>query len=227
MKQKNVIILLLIFSSAHFAIAQITNIQGLDNVVIRTKQYEDIKGSAYLYPTWNSGTLTDRTGKVYSNILLKYDSYKDQVEINQEGKIMEVIAVTYPKFTLSFVESGTNNVIKHSFSSGYNVPGFTSTSYFDLLFEGKITLLRKYKTSFIEDNVTGYGTSGTVKSFQSKTLYFVVDGSLSKEIKPNKKSVLEVFPEQSLKIETLLKEKKMKIKSENDLIEIIRFLNEN
>ncbi len=138
MKPRNVITLLLVFSCAFFSKAQITNIQGLDNVVIRTKQYEDIKGSAYLYPTWNSGTLTDRSGKVYSNLLLKYDSYKDQVEINQEGKIMEVIAVTYPKFSLSFVESGTNNVIKHTFSSGYNVAGFPSTSYFDLLFDGTL-----------------------------------------------------------------------------------------
>ncbi len=49
-------------------------------------------------------------------------------------------------------------------------------------------LLRKYKTTFIEDNVAGYGTSGTLKSFQSKTLYFVIDqNGVAKDIKLNEK----------------------------------------
>ena len=103
MIRANAITLLLIVSCVSLVKGQLTNIQGLDNVVIRTKKYEDIKGSAYLYPIWNSGTLTDKNGKVYSNLLLKYDSYKDQVELNQDGQIMEVGALNYPKFTLSFL----------------------------------------------------------------------------------------------------------------------------
>jgi len=211
-----------------YSYGQITNIQGLDNVVIRTKKYEDIKGSAYLYPSWNAGTLTDRNGKVYTDLLIKYDSYKDQVELNQEGKIFEVAASMYPKFTLNYVEPTTNKVVKHMFSAAYNVEGFSKTSYFDLLLEGNITLLRKYKTSFIEENVSGYGTSGAQKSFQSKTLYFVIDkDGVSKEIKTSKKSILEVFPEQAASIETFTKDNKIKGKTEAELIEIIRFLNGN
>jgi len=209
-----------------YSYGQITNIQGLDNVVIRTKKYEDIKGSAYLYPSWAAGTLTDRNGKVYNDLLIKYDSYKDQVELNQEGKIFEVAASMYPKFTLNYVEPTTNNVIKHLFSAAYNIEGFPKTSYFDLLLEGNLILLRKFKTSFIEENVSGYGTSGAQKSFQSKTLYFVVDkDGISKEIKASKKSIFEVFPEQTPSLETFMKEKKIKGKTEADLIEIIKFLN--
>jgi hypothetical protein len=228
MTLKNAIVLLLLLACENLVHAQLSNIQGLDNVVIRTKKYEDIKGSAYLYTSWNSGTLTDRSGKVYSNLLLKYDSYKDQVELNQEGQVFEVSASMYPKFTLNYVEPTNNKVVKHLFSAAYNVEGFPKFSYFDLLFEGKFTLLRKYKTSFIEENVSGYGTSGAQKSFQSKILYFVInEDGVSKDIKPTKKSILEVFPEQTASIETYAKEQKMKLKSEADLIEIIRFLNEN
>ena len=141
---------------------------------------------------------------------------------------MEVSALNYPKFTLSFVESTTNNVIKHSFSTGYNVEGFNKTSYFDLLLEGRFTLLRKYKTSFIEDSVPGYGTSGTLKSFQSKTLYYVIDqNGVARDIKPYKKAIQEAFPGSGLKYRSYTREKKIKIKSETDLIEIIRFLDEN
>jgi len=227
MKLKNALAFLLIISSVNWAKGQLSNVQGLDNVVVRTKKYEDIKGTAYLYPMWNAGTLTDKSGKVYSNLLLKYDTYKDQVEMNQDGQVFEISTVLYPKFTLSFVQPTTNNVIKHVFSAAYAVDGFPKMSYFELLFEGRLTLIKKYKTSFVEENVSGYGTGGVQKSFQSKTIYFVVEDGVTKEIKSNKKSVLEVFPEQSSVIETFLKEKKMKIKSETDLVQIIQFLEEN
>jgi hypothetical protein len=227
MKLKNALAFLLVISSVTWTKGQLNNVQGLDNVLVRTKKYEDIKGSAYLYPMWNSGTLTDKSGKVYSNLLLKYDSYKDQVEMNQDGQVFEISAALYPKFTLSFVQPTTNNVLKHVFSAAYTVDGFPKMSYFELLFEGRLTLIKKYKTSFVEENVSGYGTGGAQKSFQSKTFYFVIEDGVAKDIKPNKKSVLGVFPEQSSIVETFLKEKKMKIKSETDLIEIIKFLEEN
>jgi hypothetical protein len=228
MRLKDSIALLFLLGCSNFVQAQLSNIQGLDNVVIRTKKYEDIKGSAYLYTSWNSGTLTDRSGKVYSNLLLKYDSYKDQVELNQEGQVFEVSASMYPKFTLNYVEPTTNKVVKHLFSAAYTVEGFNKFSYFDLLYEGELTLLRKYKTSFIEENVSGYGTSGAQKSFQSKTLYFIIDkNGVSKDIKINKKSILEAFPEQSSTIEEFIKERKIKVKTEQDLIDIIEFLEAN
>lgn len=218
---------MLLFSFISNVIGQIANVQGMDNVVLRIKRYDDIKGSPYLYPSWTTGTLTDRDGKVYSNLLLKYDTYKDLVEMNQAGQVMEVSAMNYPKFTLMFIEPGSDKVINHSFSTGYGFEGFSKTSYFDLLIEGRISLLKKHKTSFIENNVSGYGTSDSQKSFQSKIVYFVInEGGSSKEIKANKKSVMDVFSGQSSRIEAFLNNNKKKIKSEDDLIEIIRFLNE-
>lgn len=228
MKIVRLAIFFLVTIGMEVSYGQITNIQGLDNVVIRTKKYEDIKGTAYLYPSWATGTLTEKNGKVYSNLLLKYDSYKDRVELNQDGQILEVSALEYPKFTLTFAEPGTNDVMKHSFSTGFDIPGFSRTNYFDLIYQGRFTLLRKYKTSFVEENVTSYGTSDAQKSFQLNKLYFVIDqDKISKEVKLNKKSILEAFPLQSERIEAFLKEQKMKVKSESDLIKIITFLDAN
>jgi len=216
---------LIIVLFTHEVSAQIANIQGLDNVVIRAKKYEDIKGSAYLYPSWSSGTITDKTGRLYSNLLLKYDAYKDQVELNQEGQAYEISAVLYPKFTLNYVDPATNDITRHSFAAGYKIGGFSELNYFDLLQEGKYTLLRKYKTSFIEENVSGYGTSGVQKSFQSKMHYFVLDTKgVAKEIKMNRKSLLETFPDQGSALEAFIREKKLKVKSVEDVIEIIKFL---
>lgn len=216
--------LLMVFSSIDIC-AQLSNIQGLDNVVIRTRKYEDISGSAYLYPDWNAGTLTDKNGKTYVNVQLKYDAYMDRVELNQDGQILEINAIAYPKFTLNFAERGTNKIIKHSFSSGYTVPGFSSNSYFDIVREGRLTLIKKFKTNFVDENVSGYGTSDQKKSFQTKILYFIlIEGGTVKEIKMNKKSFMEIFPEKSSRIDLFLKSEKNKLKSEDDLIQAINFV---
>lgn len=206
-------------------LAQIVNIQGMDNVVIRTKKYDNIKGTAYLYPSWSSGTITDKSGKVYSNLLLKYDTYKDLVELNQDGQVMEVNILNYPKFTLSWTEPGSNEVKKHSFVNGFTIEGFTKANYFDVLYEGQLDLMKKYKTTFVEESVTGYGTSDSQKSFQLNSYYFLMlPDNTVKEIKLNRKSILEALPNESTTIEAYMKEKKVKLKSEAELLDLIKYL---
>jgi len=219
------VVVLLFFICSNQTLAQLSNIQGIDNVVIRTRKYDDIRGSAYLYPEWSAGTLTDKNGKAYANLQLKYDTYSDRIELNQDGQVLEINSVAYPQFTLSVVQPGSNSVVKHSFSTGYNVPGFSVNSYFDVLKEGGITVLKKFKTSFVEENVSSYGTAEQKKSFQTKALYFIVNEKKNvKETKLNRRSVLEVFPEKAQQIEDFLKKEKLKLKTENDLVKVIDFL---
>ncbi len=216
-------VLVIICFATSGVLAQLVNIQGIDNVVVRTKKYSDIQGSAYVYPSWCSGTLTDNSGKTYQNVLLKYDTYKDLVEVNQDGQVIEVNATTYPKFTMDYTGTETNEVVKHHFASGFSVPGFPG--YFDVLYTGRFSLLKKYKTSFVEETVTGYGTSNAYKRFQSKVHYFVVrpDNSIV-EVKLNKKSILEELSDKSADVEEFVKDKKSKLKSESDLVELIKYL---
>jgi len=228
MKRVTLVLFFLLSIGMELSYSQMRNIKAMDNTLIRTKKYVDIRGSAYLYPSWATGTLTEKNGNVYVNLMLKYDSYNDRVELNQDGQIMEISALEFPRFTLTFVEPGTDKLINHSFLSGLDIPGFSRINYFDLIYEGRLTLLKKYKTSFLDMNVTSYGNAGTQKSFQLNILYFLIEeGKAPKELKLNKRSIIEAFPKQAASIETFMKEKKIKGKTEADLIEIIKFLNGN
>lgn len=204
--------------------SQISNVLGLDNNVIRTKKYEDIKGSAYLYTDWSQGALTDKSGKTVSDLLVKYDAYKDQIEVSQDGQIVEIKALNYPQFYLEHTDASSGAKKRHVFSSNYQIPGFDKASYFEQLFAGKTQFLKKYKTVFTENNVSGYGTSGTQKSFQSSVLYFVVYKNESHEVKLNKKSFLQVFADQSAKVESYINSNGLKMKSEEDWISAVTFI---
>jgi hypothetical protein len=208
--------------------AQLSNIQGVDNVIIRTKKYENIRGSAYLYEDWCQGAITDKNGREYTELLMKYDTHKDRVEVYQEGQTLEINPLIYPAFKLEFKNNESYEIVKRTFSSGYLIPGFKATDYFEILYEGKLKLLKKYQSFFIEEGTSGYGTSDRQKSFQSKTRYFILKspGSIE-EIKPNRKSLEAAFPDRISLIKNFIDKEKSKLKSEKDLVKIIQFIDSN
>ncbi|HRJ29979.1 MAG TPA: hypothetical protein PLV21_18170 [Cyclobacteriaceae bacterium] len=203
---------------------QISNIPGAGNEVIRIKKYADIEGSPYLYNDWKAGTITDNTGKVYSNVLLKYDAYKDVLEINQDGSILQLNTKQYPNFSISFADGSTNKVIKHFFKSGVSqITDYPPTIYFEVLNDGPITVLKKYDIKFIEEVVNSYGTAAATKRFQRGEKYFVVIEDKAVEFKLNNKSFLSACGERMTDIDKIINQRKIKLKNEADLIALLQF----
>lgn len=201
-------------------------LHGIDNSLLRRKQFEETKGSVYLNELWSLGTLISKEGNEYSGLLLRFDAYQDLIEVNQNDQIMVASAAEIPTFILTVSEMGTNETKKQFFMSGYNFELYDAHNYFEVLAQGKIDLLVRYKISFLEGNVSKYGTPGSYRSYQLNRLYYVVDKrSFYNEIKPSRKSVYKVFPKYVPEIEKFLESNKLKLKSEADLIEVIKFLN--
>lgn len=218
------LVALLVFSAGLIQ-AQISNIPGVGNSVIRTMKYENIKGSAYLYDAWNSGSIFNRDGVAFPNVMMKYDVYKDKIEINQENQVMEINAAEYPKFAFTFFEENSGKVVKHNFSNGFDIPGYTKSSYFDIVYQGSHTVLKKVKKTFGEENVSNYGTSDVQKIFLASTYYFVIDANGTvKEVKLSKKSLLEKFPQNKALIEKYAAERKIKFKTEDELIGLFEYI---
>ena len=78
--------------------AQINNIYGSGNEVLRVSKYAEVVGSPYLYPDLRNGTIQDRTGKETAGIQLRYDTYSDLIEISMAGATM----VADPSMTIKF-----------------------------------------------------------------------------------------------------------------------------
>lgn len=221
---KKLFLLTSLFATVFTVIAQIANIPGAGNEVIRLKKYADVEGSPYLYTEWKSGTITDNTGKVYPNVLLKYDAYKDVLEINQEGTVMQLNTDRYPEFAITFADGSSNKVVKQKFSSGLTqIPGYSSKTYFEIVGDGSLTVLKKYDIKFIEDVVNNYGTAATVKRFQRGEKYFVVVNEVATEFKLNNKSFLSACGEKKAEMENILTQRKIKIKNEADLISVLHY----
>jgi hypothetical protein len=202
--------------------AQIANVPGMGNEVLRTKKYTDISGSPYLYPEWKSGTIIDKNGKTYPNSLIKYDAYGDVVEINQEGTILVLNSDQYKSFQLGFADDATNKVTRQTFRSGFNqIPGVSSKAYFEILHEGQVLVLKRYDIKFVEEVVNSYGTAAQTKRFQRSERYYIVNGDKATEFKLNAKSFLAALGEKQADMEKFIAKEKIKMKSEDDVAKVM------
>lgn len=214
-------ILLTIFCSlcALNTFSQISNALTGTNELIREKKYEEIEGTPYLFDDWIVGTITDNSGKTYTDVLLKYDIYKERVEYSDQGKIYEVSNSMYKKFTLNIISQEINGIKKLSFTNEDVIPGFPKNSYVQVLLEGQTILYKKHKTFFLQENVTSYGSTMVKKQFQPKVFYFIKTGDKLIEVKISRSALLEIFPEHSGYI------KANKFKKEEDLVRLIENIN--
>jgi hypothetical protein len=221
-----VVIILMVGFSGMISVAQISNIPGVGNEVLRLKKYEDITGSPYLYTDWKSGTVIDKNGKSYPNALIKYDAYGDAVELNQEGTVMILNNELYQTFVLNFADNTTNKVTKQMFRSGYTqIPGFGAKAYFEVLSEGAVMALKRYDIKFVEEVVNSYGTATATKRFQRTDRYFLLKDNKAVEFKLNSKSILGALGDKQAELDKYIAKEKLKLKTEDDLKKLMAYYN--
>lgn len=210
---------------SNICFGQLLNIPTIGNEIMRESRYSDIEGSPYLFDAWRAGTIFDNAGREYANRSIKYDAYKDQLELNQEGSVLLLNSGLYPKFLISSTKDGTDAIVFRVFKTGYKIEGYNANQYFEVLFEGANVLLRKIKISFIDQTVNSYGTSTRVKRFTTDVKYFIVNsGGKSSEIKLKKSSLIDALGQEGTKATNYIEQNKLKIKSELDVIEVLRNL---
>ena len=207
--------------------AQIANLRGVQNTPLMEKKYSTVEGSPYLYQDWKTGTVTDSYGKKVDAALLKYDSYQDNIHIFKDGSTLLLSASDYPEFSLNFFEEGTTNKIdryfKHNSILGLN----GGEGYYEVLYEGQYKLLRKYRTDYINNVVSDYGTNKEVERFLTSDNLILVDpqGTMQ-EVKGGKGAIYDLFGSQSETVETIAKKARYNVKDEYDLILVLEKLDE-
>lgn len=219
---KKVIFFVLILAN-FMSFGQLLNIPAIGNEILRESRYSEIEGSPYWNSDWKPAVIFDHGGREYTNKLIKYDEYKDQLELNQDGQILLLNSALYPKFRISTVVGSSEAQLTHLFQTGFKVDGYKASQYFEVLFQGSYAFLKKAKVSFIDQTVNSYGTSTRVKKFTKEVKYFLVNSQgLTNEFKLKKKSFLEILGVDRMKAEKYIDENKVKINSEDDIIEVLK-----
>ncbi len=187
-------------------------------------ELKDIQGSPYLNNSFLPTQLYYGDEKV-DDIYYRYNAYNEEVEIKQKNIEGELIRGLGKDKKISLMVNGK----PMSFKTFVDKQGNTKNGYLTLLSDGDYKLYKHIEVTFKEAKKA---ENTLVKDIPAKFSQFdeyyieSPDGKIISQVELNTKKLLNTFSEdKKASLGAYLKENKIKIKEEQDLIRAISFLN--
>jgi hypothetical protein len=183
----------------------------------------NIEGSPLMNQEWGKGTVYFKDGAVAQNIDLKFNLEKNELYFNREGE-MFVFNDPIMSFRMNFVSSNGNREVH--FRSGYPINGrLQKETFYEVLEDGAKFHFVAYKFVYLADSYR-YGGQAKKVFTENEELY-IYDVSFGKmiKIKRSESSLLEALPDMKEKITSVIRDNKLKLKSNEDIKKIIAELN--
>lgn len=206
-------------------ISPLLNGQSLTNQFITRMTYgrnnltsAEIQGSPYLNKEYQVGTVQTDGDIIYSDIPLRYNCFEDVLEFTKNKVSYDLI----PKTIVKRAEFGGQ-----VFScKDYESKGGTEKSYFEILVEGKASLLVHYSIKFFEkEPLKGYAEPKPARfdDFE-KNYYISINNSPAKKISNNKKWI-EILADKQKDVDSYISKQKLSVKKAEDMKKIIGYYN--
>jgi hypothetical protein len=182
------------------------------------KTVENMVGSPYIFTDWKVATVKFASGKVYKDMQVKYDQVYDKLLLKGEkGEPMSFVDQV-AEFRIS---STTGDLL---YQNGFKpVAGNTVSTFYQVLFEGNIKLLKKVNKTIIESQ--NYNSPSVVKNIDEQTHYFLVKNDALTEFKPTKKAILEALKDRADLVNTFMTGTKVNFKDDDSLKSIFAYYN--
>jgi len=208
------ILFILLFAAKNLS-AQYQFVADEKGRLLTDKRYENVEGSAYLFPDWKQGEVITSENKLVPNLSLKYDQVADNLLFQANGASYEFI----PKVLSFVIKSGK---ISQKFVYLNQNDGAPDIGYFEILADGKFKLYKKVKKIVLE--AKGYNSANVNKVIDENKKYYYQENGRVKELKINKKAVENAFADHRAEVDAYLATNKS-LKNEADIILLFQFLN--
>ncbi|WP_337044978.1 hypothetical protein [Emticicia sp. 17c] len=175
------------------------------------QSYMNVKGSPYLFESWEKGSVTMASGKKFDNLDLMFDQVTNQIIF----KDTDGSTKAFNQPIASFVIGKDANT--HKFERG------TDGIFYEKVVTGNLTLWKKNHKSLIDEKP--YGSATLQRNVLNNITYYVGDLAQLTKIKTDKKSVLALMATKTTEIEEFIKKEKLSTKTENDLIRVFQYYN--
>jgi hypothetical protein len=186
-------------------------------------KYADISGSAYFFPVFKFSSLELSDGRKYMDIKAKLNLVEHEVEFisatSKEGYIGKGLVSV-----ISFNDTVRQEVKKYTFQTGFpGIDNQTSIHFYQVLSNGKVTLLKSLNKSMEERNNELSGEKS--KEFVTRENWYVFQNGTMKRVKKDQSFFATVFSDKTEPFLGYVKEKKVNFKNEEQVIKMIDYLN--
>ena len=208
---------------------KLTTASNTLNYKIPGKSYvflSTVYGSVFLYENWLSGSLNLENGAVYDSLSLKLNTFLEELILfnRRAGALITVDKDAVKEFTL-INELGNKEIYQKMYldeiPAGYR--------YLNVLYDGKIKLFLWNKTDEIAESPY-YDLTGSLRNtkYVLKKIYYLdlPDKGMIRFI-PQKRSVIELFPEHKKEIKRLQRREHLTYKGNSEIVRAIKLLETN
>lgn len=199
----------LIFGSLEIH-AQSMFLQDINGRPIFETSYVEIEGSPYLNEEWSRGTVKSKqNGKTYELAKMRYDTYKDELEYEENQKKY--------RFGKEITEFSTGNGV---FRNGFPpIESQTERQFYHVLYDGNVKLLKRLSARIQTEKP--YNSATTIKRFVKEDALYLVKNGVITRLKKDKKTLLEALGDKQKELDTFIKDEKLKLSKEEDILRVI------
>ena len=205
-------------------LSQIVNLTTADGRPILQEKNNGIEGSPYFSDTYQNSRIILQNETQYREASGRVNLLNQTFEFMNEGKLLEI---TFPEIKNLELENPSNGLVV-KFVNGTQV-GLSKSMLYQEVYRGEsfdVVKELSYKLSDVQ--VDGYSQSEAKrKVMESEELFLIFSGKAS-SFKRNQKSFSSVLPQNfQQKLDQYSKSKKLNWKTDENLIEILDFLDNN
>ena len=188
------------------------------------KTHDGIEGSPLLTENWLPGTVDFANGKTAA-ATLNYNLYGDELLFKTpKDSIVQAFVDPVKSFSIKGITLEESDQTDMTFSSGFPaVDDQTAKTFYQVVGDGKIKLLRCYKKKVLEskDFASQIGT----KTFINANSYYLFANNQMTKIKPSQKTILAALNDKADKIQEYVKANSVNFKSDVALAKLFGYYN--
>ncbi|WP_413670030.1 hypothetical protein ACEN9X_08885 [Mucilaginibacter sp. Mucisp86] len=188
------------------------------------KTNSEIQGNPLLTDNWMKGTVDFANGKT-ANAILNYNVYGDELLFKSpQDSSVQAFVDQVKSFSIKGVVLEGSDQTDITFSSGFPaVDDQTTKTFYQVVGDGKVKLLRYYKKKILES--TGFASQVATKTFITANSYYLFSDNKIAKIKPSQKTILPALNDKADKMQEYIKANKVDFKSDVALAKLFSYYN--
>lgn len=198
-------------------------LSDVNGAVVTTFRSNNVEGQPYLGAEWNKGTVYFKKGKRADSLLLQFNLEANMVYFRRNA-----VAMTFLEEVEAFRFYPAGEIIPNDmlFRSGYPSYGQQGpASFYEVMADGPLFQLLKYRSTKITETYVYNGSPRrSYTTLADLYLYNITTRELRKT-KADKKAFLKLLPSSSEKIDSLCQKYKWELKTEPELVQLVKALN--
>ncbi|MDG2062166.1 MAG: hypothetical protein P8J67_01165 [Flavobacteriaceae bacterium] len=194
---------------------------NLKNVIREDEDLiENIKGSMYFNEFFQESIIIFKGNPINEKAFLRYNSYRDEIEIGKNNNQKKANSALIKDLN---VGAQIGSELFQAFS--LNPKKEDEISYLIQIYsDDNFKIYTQKSKKFVDEKPAPSGIGGFLPArLDDRIRLFYTSQAITKpvELKINKKSILNLFPEDEVKLKKFISEKKIKIKDHNDFLYVI------